>query len=241
MKSDLKNKILDTAAMQLDFGISQSDMDLISDELDAVDDSEWYWCTFRKAYLICLYGNQDVNKKDDMSWLEPANHCPTLRHFTESVIFPMTTIRPRVIIIRTWPGMEMTEHTDCYKDQLEILEPKLRMVVKGRANLLYFINEDGNEVPISETWTSYIMSGSTIHGMKNTAGEKFTICWGDPWLGDELDNDKFVDFMTEQYTKFEKDAILKSKLGNVDHARGIKDPTVEKIYSWDDWNASKKT
>lgn len=237
----LKNKIIDTAAMKLDFPLTDNDIDKIAEELANIEDKHWYWCTFRKSYLLCLYGNEDVNNKSEMSWLPIAKNCHTLINLCEEFIFPMTNIKPRIIVIRTFPNTEMREHTDCYKDQLENLEPKLRLVVKGRKNnTLYFVNDKAEQVHISDEWRSYIMSGASLHGMKNIGGEKYTVCWGDPWVGDNLENQNFVEYIKSQFDKHGNTAISRSSLGKVDHAAGIKNPKIEKIYSWKDWNENKK-
>lgn len=237
----IKNKIINTAAIELDFPLTDSDIEQISIELDNIPDEHWYWCTFRESYLICLYGNEDVNNKSDMKWLPISESCNILKNLSENFIFPMTDTKPRVIIIRTFPGMTMKEHTDCYEDQIDKLEPKFRLVVKGRKNnTLYFLNDNGDQVHISEDWKAYMMSGATLHGMKNVGGEKYTVCWGDPWTGDNLENETFVQYIEEQFKKHEASAILRSDLGNVNHKAGIKNPKVEKIYSWNDWNDSKK-
>ena len=236
----LKNKIINTAAMELDFPINDSDIDQMASELDSIPNEAWYWCTFRNSYLICLYGNTDINNKDNLDWLTASESCHRLRRLCEDFIFPMTNKRPRIIVIRTLPGMEMKEHTDCDKDQLANLEPKLRLVVKGRKNnTLYFVNEKNEQVHISEEWKSYIMSGAALHGMKNIGTEKYTICWGDPWIGDNLENVKFVEYMEQQYEKHGNDAITFDSLGKVNHSIGVKNTEVEKIYSWEEWNAYK--
>lgn len=242
MKNEnLRSKIINTAAMELDFPVCDADINQMAVELDLIPDEEWYWCTFRNSYLICLYGNEDINNKEEMYWLPAAQYCQTLKNLTEEFIFPMTTKRPRVIVIRTFPGMEMKEHTDCNEDQLAKLEPKLRLVVKGRENnTLYFKNENNDQVHISENWRSYIMSGAALHGMKNVGTEKYTICWGDPWTGDDLTNEKFVRYMEEQFKNHEHESITFSSLGNVEHAAGVKNPKIEKIYSWKEWNEHKK-
>jgi hypothetical protein len=245
MKSDieeLKKLIIDTAAMQIDLPITDDDIETIAKEIESIPDQHWYWCTFRESYLICLYGNDDVNDKKNMKWLLAANNCTKLKDLCENFIFKMTTVKPRIIVIKTFAGMQMREHTDCYKDQLDKLEPKMRLVVKGRKkNTLYFVNEDGDRVNISDEWRSYIMSGASLHGMQNVEGEKLTICWGDPWVGDDLQNEFFVNFIREQYQKYLSNAILRSELGNVDNEKGIKDPKKERIYSWEEWNGRKKT
>lgn len=242
MKNDeLRSLMLDTAAMKLDFPVDEQDLADMAAELDAIPDEHWYWCTFRESYLICLYGNPDVNNKKNMDWLPYAKDCHKIRALCESFVFPMTTVRPRVIVIRTLPGMKMRQHTDCYPDEIDKLEPKLRLVLKGGdVSPLYYVNERAEKIHIPTDWPAYIMSGAALHGMDNQGVEKYTLCWGDPWVGDELENPEFVAYMTRQYELHQDRIIRISDLGNVDHASGIKDPKKEKIISWEEWNARPK-
>lgn len=240
-KERLRELILDTAAIRLDFPVTDSDIEEMARELDLIPNTHWYWDTFRECYLLCLYGNSDVNNKKDMHWLEPARGCDRIKKLCEEFIFPMTNVKPRIIVIRTMPGMKMRLHTDCYIDQIGKLEPKLRLVVKGRkGNPLYYVNEQGEKIHIPDEWRAYMMSGATLHGMDNNNEEKYTLCWGDPWVGDDLGNEAFVDYMETQFMLYGDELISISKLGNVNHAAGIKDPRKERIYSWDEWNRDKK-
>lgn len=242
MKNDtLRETLLDIAAMEIDFPVTDEILSEMAAEVDAIPDEHWYWCTFRESYLICLYGNADVNNKKDMYWLPYAENCTKIKKLCEEFIFPMTTVRPRIIIIRTMPGMVMRHHTDCNADQIKNLEPKLRLVLKGRKkNTLYYINENNDHVHISEEWRGYIMSGAALHGMANTGGDKYTLCWGDPWTGDNLENEKFIEYITDQISKHKENAITISSLGNVDHVSGVKNTKVEKIYSWNEWHNRQK-
>lgn len=239
-KTRLRDLILDTAAVRFDFPVDDDGLKIMADELDSVPNKYWYWDTFRGCYLLCLYGNNNVNNKKEMSWLEPSEGCDSIRRLCEEFVFPMTNLRPRIIVIRTMPGMKMRLHTDCYVDQIKKLEPKLRLVVKGRVgNPLYYVNESGEKIHIPDAWRGYLMSGATLHGMDNNNEEKYTLCWGDPWLGDDLENEVFVNYMECQFQLYGKDAISISSLGNVNHAAGVKDPGKERIYSWDEWNGNK--
>ena len=237
---DVFSTIVDTAAMRFDFPVTDYDLEIMAAEIANIKDEHWYWCTFRECYLICLYGNADVNNKTNMDWLPYARPCTTLISLCESFIFPMTTLRPRIIIIRTLPGMKMRMHTDCYKNQIATLEPKLRLVLKGREkNTLFYVNHLGNEIHIPADWRGYIMSGAALHGMNNINEEKYTLCFGDPWVGDNLQNTKFLDYFNLQHELYNSTKITISSLGNVDHASGVKDPTKEKIYAWNEWNSGK--
>lgn len=235
-KQQLHDILIDIAAMELDFPVTDNDLKEIAEEIDKISDEHWYYCTFREAYLICLYGNVNPDDKENMNWLPFTKHCRKLKKLCEDFVFPMTNIKPRVIIIRTTPGMNMSLHTDVSKDKLHLFEPKLRLVLKGREkNTLYYVNENGEHVHIPESWRAYIMSGAGIHGMTNRGEEKYTLCWGEPWRGDNLENKKFVDYMNEQLGKHYSDAIKLSDLGNVDHGAGVKTKK-DRIISWNEYH-----
>lgn len=230
--------VMDIAAMRFDFPVTDDDLELMAAEVSKISDDNWYWCTFRESYLTCLYGNIDVDNKKEMGWLPHAKSCTRIVDLCEKFIFPMTTVIPRIIIIRTFPGMKMTIHTDCYENQLKTLEPKLRLVLQGREkNTLYFINENKDHVHIPDTWRGYMMTGAALHGMDNIGKEKFTLCFGDPWIGDNLENKIFLDYLTLQHNMYQSSKITMTSLGNVDHVSGVKDPNVAKMYGWDEWHA----
>lgn len=238
-KQQLHDALIDIAAMQLDFPLTDKDIQDIADEIDRIEDKHWYYCTFRKAYLICLYGNANPDNKENMDWLPFTAHCSKLRRLCENFIFPMTNVNPRVIIIRTCPGMEMSHHTDVSVDRLNVFEPKLRLVLKGREkNTLYYINENNNHIHIPESWKAYIMSGAGMHGMANRGKEKYTLCWGEPWTGDNLENTKFVDYINDQLEKHYFDAIKLSELGNVDHGAGVKTKQ-HRIIKWNEYHSKR--
>lgn len=237
-KQELHKRLIDIAAMELDFPINDSDIYDIAKEIDEISDEHWYYCTFRQAYLICLYGNKNPDNKTDMSWLPFTEHCTKLRSLCEDFIFEMTDVKPRVIIIRTMPGMEMSHHTDVSEDKLHLFEPKLRLVLKGREkNTLYYINENDEHIHIPESWRAYIMSGAALHGMSNQGEEKYTLCWGEPWEGDNLENQKFVEYIEQQLSKHEYNSIKISELGRVNHRLGIKDKNNDRIISWNEYHS----
>lgn len=236
-KKQLHDTLIDVAAMKLDFPVTDDDLEKISEEIDKIPDEYWYYCTFREAYLICLYGNANPDDKENMDWLPFTKHCHKLKQLCEEFVFPMTDKSPRVIIIRTTPGMKMSHHTDVGIERLHVFEPKLRLILKGRKkNTLYYINENNEHIHIPESWRAYIMSGAGMHGMANQGEEKYTLCWGEPWTGDNLENEKFIEYMNEQLDKHYSDAIKLSELGNVDHGAGVKTKK-DRIISWNEYHS----
>jgi hypothetical protein len=59
--------------------------------------------------------------------------------------------------------------------------------------------------------------------MDNIDGVKYTLCFGEPWEGDNLKNTNFLNFIRQNYIKYYNTECIKiSDLGNTDHARGLK-------------------
>lgn len=224
------------AWLPFDMPVTSEEILIMADELKAISNECWYWCTFRNCYLCCIYGNEDVHNKEEMYWLPYAKDCTKIIELTENFIFPQTNIIPRIIVLRTMPGMKMRLHTDCYEKELDILEIKLRLIVQGSDSLLYYQNDNDERVYIAPNHSTYIMSGAVLHGLDNVGDdEKLTICWGDPWRGDELENTKFHSYLNDMYEKYSDVAIFKDELGSSrHHAIGIKNPDVERIYNWDE-------
>lgn len=108
----------------------------------------------------------------------------------EEVVFPWVGTRARIMALVTEPGVANYEHIDCEKDELNTLQHKLRIVLKGNTSTLYFITEDGNK-HAPDVDGVFIMDGGWPHGMINTTDEvKVTIAMGAPWVGnDQYGND----------------------------------------------------
>ena len=229
------------AWLPFDMPVINHDLICMANELKKIDNEYWYWCTFRNSYLCVLYGNQDVNNKTEMEWMPWAKRCSKIIGLTESFIFPQTNVKPRIIVIRTMPGMKMRVHTDCSPDEIHLFQPKLRLVVQGEDSCLYYVNEKDERVYIDPKHKSYLMSGSVKHGMDNVSkDEKYTICWGDPWNGDNLENELFHKNLNHMYQKYKNEGIFVNQLGDVDHILTVKDTSKEKIYSWNEWNENKE-
>lgn len=225
----------DIAWMPFDFPVSENELELINKELDDIDDKYWYWCTFRNAYLIVLYGNTDIDNKEIMDWLPHAENAHTIKKISEEFVFKMTTVKPRIIVIRTMPGMKMNIHTDCSINELNLFQPKLRLISRGYDSALFFINDKNERVYIPKS-NMYMMSGTVKHGMDNVSNlEKYTLCWGDPWVGDDLNNLEFTEYLNKMFIKHYDKIIWKSKLGSVNHAANIKDKFKEKLIPWNEF------
>lgn len=228
----------DIAWIPFDFPVDEEDLNKINQELDSIGNEHWYWCTFRNAFLIVLYGNSNIDDKSQMDWMPYAQNAETIKRISEEFVFKMTTVRPRIIVIRTMPGMKMKVHTDCSEDELDLFQPKLRLISRGHDSALYFINDKDERVYIPQS-NMYMMSGTVMHGMDNVSSvEKYTLCWGDPWDGDNLLNSNFNNFLSSMITKYHDQIIWKSSFGKVDHKRKIKDRKKEKIIPWNEYNGN---
>jgi hypothetical protein len=171
--------------------------DHAADEILKLDSSLSIWDDYRNTRLYPLMtkgggyhggitGGSNRNK-EEFRWVP---HAPAIIiNWFEEVVFPWAGVRARVMALVTEPGVANYEHIDCRKEELNTLQNKFRIVLKGRTDTLYFITQNGNKhVPNIEG--PFIMDGGWPHGMINTTEEvKVTITMGAPWVG----NDQYGD------------------------------------------------
>lgn len=227
----------DIAWCPFDITISDVDRAIMAAEIEGIPEEHWYWCTYRNCWLLLLYGNDtNVNNKREMAWLPYTSECHTLRHIVDDRFDGMFTTKPRIIIIRTEPGRYMPVHIDCTLEECAQFNPKLRVVLKGKLNTLQYLNHDGQEITIPDQFPVYYMAGNAPHSMHNSGDiEKYTLCFGDPWLGDDLENTEFVVTLTRSLIKYESFVIRKSQLGSIDQTPYIKNTSKEEIYGRDEY------
>lgn len=217
------------APMQFD-GITKSMVEQMAKEVKDVPEEYWYWCTYRNCWLLMLYGNgTNIDNKQIMEWMPFTENMDTLKGVYNEFFSPLFTTKPRIIIIRTEPGRYMPPHVDCAAQEFETLNPKIRLVLSGKIDTLTFYGQHERKIP--DTYPAYYMSGNSAHSMHNDGDQtKYTLCFGDPWLGDDLENQNFVDHMKKMMTEHADEVIRKSDLGPIDLTQFEKDRGKEEIY-----------
>jgi len=141
-----------------------------------------FWDPYRGMYLTPMMGRVNGSPVD-FDWHEYAPS--SIVEWAEEVLFPFTNIRSRMAILHTPAKTANYEHIDCNSSELNTLQHKFRIVLRGQVDTLYFMTKDGHVSPphIEE---GFIMDGGWPHGMNNTSGEtKLTLALGFPWQGQE--------------------------------------------------------
>jgi hypothetical protein len=129
-------------------------------------------------------GETLFEQKRDFTWTELAPQ--TLKEYFEQFIFSWVNPRPRIVILKTKPYQSNNIHIDCTPQEFGSKQLKLRLVVSGRVDSLYFLTQDG-EVRPPEIRSPFLIDGSWPHGMHNDYHEdKITSCVGAPWTGSEI-------------------------------------------------------
>jgi hypothetical protein len=148
----------------------------------------------------------------EYKWTEHAADC--IVEYFESNIWPWVGRGTRVTVLRTLPHQSINLHVDCSPEKINTLQLKLRMVVQGQTDTLFFLDRNGEKIFAPKTKKPYIIDGTWPHGVLNQNETKYTICVGSPWTG------------SEYYPKFNR-RYLKSEylLPNLDSA--YFDPTYQ--------------
>lgn len=144
-----------------------------------------FWDKYRGMYLTPLM------LRTDSQQFEWAEYAPSsIVEWAEEVLFPFVGMRSRIMVLNTPAGTANNEHIDCNRTELNSLQHKFRIVLRGTVESLYFITKTGNHSPpnIDE---GFIMDGGWPHGMINTGNEsKLTLALGFPWTGQETYDDR---------------------------------------------------
>ncbi len=204
----------------LDLGVLHERISAIKDELDHLGSECWFYDKYRKVEMCSIYSGGGAknskkelwsNKNLELKWTENADKTPALKAFLEEKIFEIIKPMGRVTILKTAPGNIMNEHYDCAEDELNKYKPKLRVVVSGEIEGLYFCGES-EKVYIPKDFNTYVIDGASAHGMKNVSSEyKYTICIGAPWEGEYTE--KGEELLRESIEKYKDIIIFKEQLG----------------------------
>ena len=159
--------------------------------VDGVPEDYWCFDTYRRCYMLPLMTKTGGRKKADaqqydvhdkegcFSW----THCAPdlIKEYFEKNIFNWTKEKSRIILLKTPPGGQNPVHIDCSPKAFHTIQHKLRIVVQGASDSLYFKTRRGRiQAPAVEK--PFIIDGSWPHGMINNSKlHKYTLCFGSPW------------------------------------------------------------
>ena len=217
--SQLQN-LTDTSYLPLEIQLSETDLRTWKKELDDLDQSCWFYDSYRDVEMVCLYsGNGEYktkeliyeNRKKSLEWTEASVKTPLLSTFLKTKIEHLFDPMGRITIIKTEPSQSIKEHMDCSQAEAEEYHAKFRIVISGDVGGLYFLSENGRK-HVPDTHHTYVIDGSRAHGMFNNSKEvKYTLCIGSPWLGKYTEEGNRLIKRSLEVNK--KDIILRKDLG----------------------------
>ena len=157
----------------------------------ALDPGLSFWDDYRYTQMFPLMtrngnaGAQGANnrREGDFAWTD---YAPTvITEWFDNHVFPYIGMRARVMALVTQPGTANHEHIDCEPNELNTLQHKMRIVVQGKTDTLYWKTANG-DVAAPDVDGAFVMDGGWPHGMVNTTNEvKVTLALGAPWFGCE--------------------------------------------------------
>ena len=150
----------------------------------------WLQDSYRNSNVLPIMTNSGLatlsamqsqtDNSDAYKWTQWAH--PEMIEYFEEYFWPWLGRRTRVTILRTAPNQKNHEHIDCSPTEIGTIQLKLRIVLQGKSDSLYFIDDSGTHIPVARTSHPFLMDGSWPHGMENLGNEeKYTLCLGAPW------------------------------------------------------------
>jgi hypothetical protein len=162
-------------------------------KIKAVPASAWMWDDYRQVDMLPLMTSsghptrEAVNSQRSTASYRWTEHAPSeLINYFDQHIWDWMETQSRVMILKTKPGARNQEHIDCSPADFHETQLKLRIVLQGQTDSLYFIT---HQKPLfsPKTEKPYLIDGSWPHGMLNNSPEdKYTICVGAPWTYSNL-------------------------------------------------------
>ena len=158
--------------------------------LQGASEMDWIYDSYRDAKILPLMtstGGADIEAmkaqcKDSSQYQWTKHAPPQMKDYFDQHMWNWLGTRARMSVFRTAPGHQINEHIDCSKEAHGSIQLKLRFVLQGRSDSLYFIHEGGRFFA-PETRSFFLIDGSWPHGMVNSErSEKYTLCLGAPWV-----------------------------------------------------------
>jgi hypothetical protein len=151
-----------------------------------------FWDDYRSTRMLPIsVKNGNIIKNSYQGDFEWTSFAPkTIVDWCENYLFPWVGMKSRIMLIITEPGAANKEHIDCNRDELNTRQHKLRIVLQGRTDTLYWLTDKGN-VDAPNIQEAFVMDGGWPHGMINKSDKpKITLAFGAPWPGkDHYGND----------------------------------------------------
>ena len=203
----LNRDIRDLAFASLNLPLAADALRSALREVESTARTAWYHCAFRGCDLLLVYGGGRVLDKDGLDWTDAARAMPALQGLIGALVGPYFTRFPRIIILRTRPEEELHWHVDCALDELDGFQPKLRVLLRGRRDELFYLARDGGKIRVEPDSDVYYMSGAFVHSARNRdRQDRYVLCFGSPW-GEEDMRPEFLQSLSEGGVKLWSDGL----------------------------------
>lgn len=179
---------MDFTFKAIDLGITNEERLEMLKEIESVDE-EWRGNKYRGCVGLPVFGDL-VEERDrfrgmsgKLDWTDAGRRCPTVQRVYNEKIRPILDRDTRVNILKTYSGNTLHEHVDCQEKEIGTEQHKLRVVLQGEIDKLYFRNSEGKKENVPSTYHTYVMDGGHLHGLDESTETKITMCMGAPWRG----------------------------------------------------------
>ena len=195
------------------------DRELATSEILALPDQYSFWDDYRHTKMFPLMTKKGVGSKEGSSNIQDGEFVWTplapkvIIDWCEEHLFPWLGAKTRVMALVTQPGVANYEHIDCAKHELNTRQHKVRLVLQGRTDTLYWMTDKGN-VYAPNVDGVFVMDGGWPHGMINsTSIPKVTLALGAPWTGkDEYDDLTILQYRTDYVMPEQMDHLWLKKI-----------------------------
>jgi len=164
-------------------------------EILALPEYYSFWDDYRYTQMFSLMTRQGVASREGVSNAQSGDFLWTdiaprvIVDWCEDHLFPWLGMRSRIMCLVTQPGVANYEHIDCAPHELNTRQHKVRIVLQGNTDTLYWMTEGGN-VHAPAITGAFVMDGGWPHGMINIGSiPKVTLALGAPWTGKAEYND----------------------------------------------------
>jgi hypothetical protein len=184
-----------TTFQSIDIGPAEEERKIVRDEIVSLDDSYWFYDSFRNCKMLPFYNGGGKmgklsNHKFKFDFTEAGKLCPVGMDICKKYIFSWTDPYPRITILRTNVNSCLNPHIDCTIDEIGTNQYKLRFVLDGQVEKLYFLDSELKKNYIPKQFKNYIIDGGHVHGL-DSGEEKITLCGGAPWGRNEIPLNNF--------------------------------------------------
>jgi hypothetical protein len=163
--------------------------EIAAQEILKIDPAKSFWDYYRNVRIYPLMTkNASIGIEGSTNYqtgsFQWTSFAPSvIVEWCENHVFPWIGSKTRVVAFVTPPESHNNEHFDCDRTELNTRQHKLRVVLQGQSDSLYWLTENGTvNAPVTDK--PFIIDGAWPHGVKNDSQQhKVVLALGSPWNG----------------------------------------------------------